>query len=212
MIIPYLMGWVLIGCAFVAASAEATVRIKTGSADIFVTTMELWRTMGADTLFVFRHEIARLIHPMAWDPVAKTLFLLPAWSIMGIPGMVLVATTRPHRPGDLDIDEDAIFLFDELAKRAREEGYIDGDDQAPDHEERPIPTIDELMEFIPPDDEERRPGHDDRPVPTDEELEEFAPREGDPLAPDREEPEPATEEDWRDLEAENESPNPRTVH
>lgn len=61
---------------------------------------------------------------------------MPGWLSLGAPGLTLIWFGRSGRrsPEDAE-DEEALFLFDELAKQARAEGYTDtGDDIAPsDH-------------------------------------------------------------------------------
>lgn len=42
--------------------------------------------------------VERHIHPLLWDPVLLTLFLLPTWLIIGMAGLLLLAVTRKPAP------------------------------------------------------------------------------------------------------------------
>ena len=104
-----------------------------------MTAGELWYAYLPGKYLILEINLKR-ISPFLWDPVMTTVLLLPAWLILGLPGILMIARFRPRRATDLGVSTDphydphSMFLFDELAARAREEGYSDdshGDDMAP---------------------------------------------------------------------------------
>lgn len=42
--------------------------------------------------------VERHIHPLLWDPILLTLFLLPTWLIVGMGGLLLLAATTKPAP------------------------------------------------------------------------------------------------------------------
>jgi hypothetical protein len=42
--------------------------------------------------------VERHIHPLLWDPVLLTVFILPTWLIVGICGLLILAITRKPAP------------------------------------------------------------------------------------------------------------------
>ena len=58
----------------------------------------------------------------------------PYRAFLGIPGIYLVLRYRPPGGQGEDIDEDQLFMFDRLSKRASEEGYDEYEDDIYLHE------------------------------------------------------------------------------
>ncbi len=152
----FYLGWVLLVVAFAAASIESVI----SGPGLFMSAHDLWYALSARSFTISQIRIERL-SPVLWDPVLVTILSVPAWSLCGVPGALLAWFCRPGRVLSPEEEEDhrkhadGLFLFDELAKEAKREGYDDeGDDMSPDHS-----------------------GHDaydameDEPVPTDEEME-----------------------------------------
>ena len=135
----YLLGWLMLVGAFLSAAAETGVRGLLPDAGALVPARDLWQALAPGGLADTRHWVESVLHPILWDPVLIGALTLPAWLLFGGLGSTLVWFFRPGRGQPSDIDEDSVFLYDRLAERAREEGYIDGDDQAPNHEDRPWP-------------------------------------------------------------------------
>ena len=94
---------------------------------------ELLSAYRPDLLRTAQEWIEGTLHWALWDPVLVTLLRLPAWAFLGIPGVYLVMRYRPPRGHVEDIDEDQLFMFDRLAKRAREEGYHDTEEDIYTH-------------------------------------------------------------------------------
>jgi len=161
----FYLGWVLVICAFVAAAAEQLVRVYPGGAAILTPAYDLWYTLWPGGLTVTQIKVERL-SPWLWDPAIKTVLAVPAWFLIGAPGVVLAWFCRPGRVMtrservDYQKHAESLFLYDELAKEAKAEGYAVGpDDMSPDHgghdtldaaDLEPVPTDDELREEIMP--------------------------------------------------------------
>ena len=136
MIIFFVVGWVLVIAAFIAAAFETMAFLQSGTGGLMISAFELWYTYWPGNLVVTQVIIERDLHPFLWDPVLLTVLQLPAWGILGAPGMALIWSFRPRRAGDPEeeLDEEDLFLYDALAEQALVEGVDpDEDDMAPDH-------------------------------------------------------------------------------
>ncbi len=122
--VRYLTGWGLLVLAFLGAAFESAARGRFGvEVGFFMSSQELLSAFCPEYLRAAQEWIEGALHWALWDPVLITLLRLPAWALLGIPGVYLVVRYRPSRGHVEDIDEDQLFLFDRLVKRAREEGY-----------------------------------------------------------------------------------------
>ncbi|MDA0239249.1 MAG: hypothetical protein O3A84_04375 [Proteobacteria bacterium] len=109
-------GFVLLGMAFIAAAAEMAALALSGS----VTYVSAYTTLtallpnqfGAVEAFVVKH-----IHPLVWDPVIRTLFLLPGWLLLGLPGTILAWKCRPSVDQVDDGDDDQLPYETEYVPR-----------------------------------------------------------------------------------------------
>jgi len=115
------LGVALLVGAFAAAAAGMVAHRIAGGPGVAMSAHDLWYTLRPGSLVVVEATLERL-HPWLWDPLIAYLLAVPAWLLLGVPGLLLVWHSRPRR-GETDIDEDALFLFDRLAERARAEGY-----------------------------------------------------------------------------------------
>jgi hypothetical protein len=154
----FYIGCALLVAAFVAAGAETVARVQAELPSAIMSAYELWYTLWPASLIHSRIVIERDYAPFLWDPLATTLLVLPAWLIIGAPGAVLFMRFRPRRDDLEELDEDALFVFDDLACRAREDGYEEKvTDVFPEHH---LDWANDQSE--PPDDpdspEERGPG------------------------------------------------------
>jgi hypothetical protein len=108
------------------------------------------------------------------------IFSVPAWFVAGVPGMALVIYCRPaSKRSSEPIDEESLYLIDDLVRNARLEGY--------DDEEGDIGSSFEEENYEEPDeDEESDAEHDKR---TQEAyMEEWDPNDSFPENMDRENP------------------------
>jgi len=123
--ILFFLGWALVAMAFLSAAAEMASRVMLGKAAVAYSAIEVWRLVAPEALYTFRNMVQTQISPFFWDPVLTTLLILPGWAVFGVPGVFLLWKFHPKTKGGTRIDEDSLFLYDRLAKRAREEGYVD---------------------------------------------------------------------------------------
>ena len=54
----------------------------------FVSLGELWGRFSAASLNLVQAIVQRYLLPALWDPVLVTLLLLPAWIVVGVPGLL----------------------------------------------------------------------------------------------------------------------------
>ena len=136
MIAFFLLGVVFVLAAFLAAAYETVAQFQVGVGGMVLSAYDLCYTYWPGKLVVAQVLVERHLHPLVWDPVITAILHLPAWLILGAPGMTLLWNFRPARPGDPQdrLEEETLYLYDALAKQAREEGYDPSeDDMAPDH-------------------------------------------------------------------------------
>lgn len=132
----FVIGWLLLASAFLAAAADISVKVSRNSGGALLSAIDLWNSVSPDTLIATRSLLSD-IHPALWDPLLTTLLILPAWLLLGLPGGVLAYLCRPNRRDDSleggnDDDMTPHSLYEELAKAAKDEGYGDSvDDMAP---------------------------------------------------------------------------------
>jgi hypothetical protein len=121
----FFTGIVLLIVAFVSAAAEGGVRAIYHMKGLFVSTQELWSALSPKTLIFARHAVED-IYPVLWDPFVLAIFSFPAWIVAGVPGMALVIYCRPaSKRSSEPIDEESLYLIDDLVRNARLEGYDD---------------------------------------------------------------------------------------
>ena len=90
------LGLLLLGAAFAALVVDGTRSVAAGNAAI----QPLGRTASSlfPNLFLEVHQLLETHAPLLWDPVAVTILLLPAWLVLGVVGLVLMALTRRRAP------------------------------------------------------------------------------------------------------------------
>ena len=94
------------------------------------------RRLGA---FISFSSVIAAMWPNAWSALqgafgaglSKAIFALPGWLTFGLPGGLLVWFCRSNKDSISEEDHDSMFLFDELSKQAKQEGY--GDDSRADY-------------------------------------------------------------------------------
>jgi len=139
--IAFYLGWLLLLAAFAAGAAEAVVHADPARQAGMVTAFDLWYRLFPGNLVVTQIRVERL-SPDLWSGAVRPLLDLPGWALAGLPGAVLAWFCRPIKPltpdeeQDLREREDSMFLYDALAEQAVEDGFGDGDDRAPSHDEQ----------------------------------------------------------------------------
>lgn len=131
MSILFYIGLGLLCLAFLSGAAEIAASTVPGLNGLVIPAYDLWRTFSPTSLVHAHIVIQRNVGQWLWDPVLKTVLTLPAWFLFGAPGMVLAwfCNPRRHFEGKGPINEDDFFLFDDLARKAREDGYGGGNDE-----------------------------------------------------------------------------------
>lgn len=132
--ILFYLGLGLLCLAFLSGAAEMAARLAPGMNSIVISAYDLWHTFSPTSLVHAHIVVQRNIGQWLWDPVLKTVMMLPAWFLFGAPGAVLVWLHNPRRcsEGKGTINENDFFLIDALAEKAKEDGYGDGKNGA-DH-------------------------------------------------------------------------------
>ncbi len=67
-----------------------------------------------------------------WTYGFGPLFKFPAWFLFGLPGLLVIGYARRLDQTPLDFDVDGVFLYEELVKRAKEEGHLDAEEHPPE--------------------------------------------------------------------------------
>ncbi len=127
----FLAGCALLVLALVAAAAETMAHVTPGVDSLFLSAYEVLYTHWPSKLIVAKIHIERWFGTWAWDPVALGILALPGWLLFGGPGALLAWTGRRKAGGDEEQFreiEDSVFLYDSLARQAREEGYVTDDE------------------------------------------------------------------------------------
>lgn len=111
----FLLGIVLSGAAFAAAAFDMAAHGIDASLGALAGADEVWRTVSPETYAAWT---------AAWPQLVIALLALPGWLIFGAPGLALVIFARAKDQGAGN-DAHSLFLFDDLARQAREDGYVD---------------------------------------------------------------------------------------
>ncbi len=152
----FYIGLVLLALGFLTAAAGNASYAMPGTERSFILpAYDLWYTLWPRSLLVFEIKVVKLFGTWMWDPVLLTIMKLPAWLILGGPGLTLLLAFRPNR-GDESAEDmtgamESLELYDELMKQAIEEnppGEEHGpQDIMPEH----APTEGESVDAIRPD-------------------------------------------------------------
>jgi hypothetical protein len=165
----FLAGWALLLGAFAVAAAETIARTFPIETGWMISAGELWRALWPGS-YVYAELRLGALTPWLWDPVISWVLAPPAWLLLGLPGVILAWTCRPSRnvtpmqEEELREHEASLFLYDELAREAREWARQTGepvseDDRRPNQdvidllegeEEEDYDVIDPLPEFVKP--------------------------------------------------------------
>jgi len=88
-----MFGWLLMGTAFVAASAEAVLALNTGTQSGLITG-EVWTLLSGQPLHAFAADVGA-----PWISLAIRMIMnLPAWLAIGLLGLGLLMIGRLGRP------------------------------------------------------------------------------------------------------------------
>jgi hypothetical protein len=127
MIVFYALGLILVALAFFAAATETATTGLSGTQGLFISALDLWQARAPDSLEAARAAFEEQGLSGLWDPVLTTILFLPAWLVLGAPGMALIIICRPPPQDAMGvetaIDEDSLSLYDRLAEAAEEEDF-----------------------------------------------------------------------------------------
>ncbi|MBI4183512.1 MAG: hypothetical protein HY521_05910 [Proteobacteria bacterium] len=161
-----LLGWLLIVAALATAAIESAVLVLTETAGT-VSAYATWDHVHPLSLRLVRAALKQNVHPALWDPVLVTLLRVPAWLLLGAPGIALVwlfrRRTPPSREDELaammrsrpDPEPPEVYLnLDELrALAAKEDAPIEPPGEPPPHK---------VVPFAGPELPEEREGREER--------------------------------------------------
>jgi hypothetical protein len=94
--IARLAGWVLVAFALIAAAIEAGVLMAMEDWGA-LSALSLWDYMAPLGLREFRAMVRTGAGNAAWDSVLQPMLRMPAWLLLGAPGVLLVWATRGSR-------------------------------------------------------------------------------------------------------------------
>ncbi|MDX9861143.1 MAG: hypothetical protein RBS99_09515 [Rhodospirillales bacterium] len=118
------IGWLLLFAAALGAAAETAARLGPHAGGFLLTAYDVWYALAPGSLVVSKIRIEALLGPWAWDPLTTSVLAVPLWALFGLPGGLMLWLSR-HRLGPRDAaeqqEEDALFLYDSLVDRAKEE-------------------------------------------------------------------------------------------
>tara|TARA_R110000787_G_scaffold10415_3_gene35316 strand:- start:3080 stop:3646 length:567 start_codon:yes stop_codon:yes gene_type:complete len=145
----FFTSWILLLAAFAAAAAETIARTLPGGSGWVLSSAELWRALWPGAFLLSEVQIVA-IAPWLWDPVISSVLTLPAWLLLGLPGVALAWACRPGRDLSPEAEEElhehevSLFFYDDLAREARQWARDSGEDT--DIDDR-LPTHD-LIDLI----------------------------------------------------------------
>lgn len=120
----FLSGIALAALAFLATAAEMAAHGMDADLGILPSAADVWRTLSPATFdSALAHQSI-----VAWFSDVGILSL-PGWLILGAPGFALIIVFHESDEGPISEQDHSLFLFDELAKQAREEGFSDQSDK-----------------------------------------------------------------------------------
>ncbi|MEZ5825227.1 MAG: hypothetical protein R3C97_10960 [Geminicoccaceae bacterium] len=93
----YGLAFVLLVLAGATAIAEAFHMLASGSYRP-VSLGSIWYSLDGNSLVGFQALIEKNISPVVWSPI-QFLLTLPAWIVLGAPGLLLLLTCRPRHRG-----------------------------------------------------------------------------------------------------------------
>lgn len=94
--ITRIIGALLILAALVAAGIEVAQWISTGAYKP-ITLGGVWYDVHRASLNASQAGIQRYVAPWLWDPVIVWVLVKPAWTTVGLPGLLLLWLGRPKK-------------------------------------------------------------------------------------------------------------------
>lgn len=123
-----LAGLALLLLAFLAGAFEITAPGKRGERPLFMPAGQVAFAHWPDRLVQARVAMDNRYGPEVWDTFVAPALKLPGWLLFGLPGVALLLLARwrlRDQDGDAFSDEQSLYLFDELTKAARKDGFAE---------------------------------------------------------------------------------------
>jgi hypothetical protein len=98
MVVGRVVGWLLIVLAVAMAGHEGVTSLDAGAYDKLAFG-ELWAKIDIASLNLIQAGIQRHLWPWLWDVVILNIILLPAWVVLGVPGIALALAFRKRNGG-----------------------------------------------------------------------------------------------------------------
>ena len=127
----HLFGWALLGLTILSLVGEMAARGLYDARGFYLSAEELWAALAPSSFIEFRSWFRSAARPL-WTYGLGPIFKLPAWLLFGLPGLLAIGYARrlDRTPHDLNVEE--VFLYEELVKQAKEEGYVEAKERAPE--------------------------------------------------------------------------------
>jgi len=96
------LGGLFLLAAVIALTADFT-RADPGGALLppFASLLKHWADLAPQSLAAAKRAVEVRAHPLIWDPVIRSLLMLPAWMSLGAVGLLLSWLGRPRRRVDI---------------------------------------------------------------------------------------------------------------
>lgn len=136
--LPTFIGYILLFAAFLLAGGEGMAHVMRNIDGAYLSAYDLWHTFWPSGVIQARLFIQQNLSPVLWESVIAPVLLLPAWSIPGLPGLLLVWFCRVRSADFADEAAaltESMLMYDRLADAAKQDEDFDnsGDDLEPYH-------------------------------------------------------------------------------
>jgi len=91
------LGLILLAAAFILVIYDGTKSIAANSISL-TTVQALWTLVHPSSLAKLKPLIEPYAKGLLWDPVTVSLLAAPAWSLLGIAGILLLFLGRKKKP------------------------------------------------------------------------------------------------------------------
>ncbi|HTT47047.1 MAG TPA: hypothetical protein VMG39_03485 [Pseudolabrys sp.] len=91
------LGLILLAAAFILVIYDGTKSIA-GNSLTLTTVQALWELINPAGLAKLKPLIVPYARGLLWDPVTVSILAAPAWSLLGIAGIVLLFLGRKKKP------------------------------------------------------------------------------------------------------------------
>ena len=127
----HLFGWALLGLTILSLVGEMAARGLYDARGFYLSVEELWAALAPNSFIEFRSWFRSAARPF-WTYGLGPVFKLPAWFLLGFPGLLAIGYARRLDQTPHDFDVDGVFLYEELVQRAKEEGHLESEERMPE--------------------------------------------------------------------------------